>query len=161
MLFKISILKGLSFGIASGIITTLGMMVGLYSGTSSKLAVLGGIITIAVADAFSDAFGIHISEKASTAAERAEIWESTFATFFAKLLFALMFAIPVLLFDLKTAILVSIAWGILLLGLISIMIAKWRKESVFRMVAEHWIMAIVVVLITYYIGQAVAVYFPS
>ena len=46
---------GMSFGLTSGIITTLGLIVGLHSGTHSKLAVIGGILTIAMADAFSDA----------------------------------------------------------------------------------------------------------
>ena len=49
-----SLRVGLSFGLTSGVITTLGLIVGLASGTESKLAVIGGIITIAVADALSD-----------------------------------------------------------------------------------------------------------
>ena len=53
----------MSFGLTSGIITTLGLIVGLHSGTHSKLAVIGGILTIAMADAFSDALGIHVSEE--------------------------------------------------------------------------------------------------
>ena len=39
---------------------TLGLMVGLHAGTHSMPAVLGGILTIAVADAMSDALGIHV-----------------------------------------------------------------------------------------------------
>ena len=61
---KLSIRKGFSFGLTSGIITTLGLIVGLYSGTGSKTIVLAGIIVIAVADALSDSVGIHISEEA-------------------------------------------------------------------------------------------------
>jgi len=53
----------MSFGLTSGIITTLGLIVGLHSGTHSKLAVIGGILTIAMADALSDALGIHVSEE--------------------------------------------------------------------------------------------------
>ena len=52
---EVSIKKGVSFGLTSGTITTLGLMVGLYSGTQSRLVVLGGIVTIAIADALSDA----------------------------------------------------------------------------------------------------------
>ena len=44
---------GFSFGITSAIITTLGLMVGLHSGTHSKLVVIGGVLTIAIEDAFS------------------------------------------------------------------------------------------------------------
>ncbi len=134
---------------------------GLYSGTSSEVAVLGGIVTIAVADALSDAFGIHISEKSSSANEKAEIWEATLATFLAKLVFALLFAIPVLLFDLKMAIWVSVVWGLFLLAIISIMIAIWRKESKLKMVMEHWAMAIFVLFLTYYIGVGVSIVFQT
>jgi len=45
--------SGLSFGVTSGVITTFGLMIGLYSGTNSRLAVVGGILIIAFADAFS------------------------------------------------------------------------------------------------------------
>ncbi|MCW1309363.1 MAG: hypothetical protein QXP04_01585, partial [Candidatus Nanoarchaeia archaeon] len=69
--------KGFSFGLVSGIITTLGLIVGLHSGTHSKLAVLGGIMTIAVADAFSDALGVHISEESEIKHSTREIWTST------------------------------------------------------------------------------------
>ena len=62
-MFKHSLRIGFSFGLTSGIITTLGLMVGLHAGTHSRLAVIGGILTIAIADAFSDALGIHISEE--------------------------------------------------------------------------------------------------
>ncbi|GAI31399.1 unnamed protein product, partial [marine sediment metagenome] len=38
---KHSIKTGFSFGLTSGIITTLGLMVGLHSSTGSKLVVIG------------------------------------------------------------------------------------------------------------------------
>ena len=63
---KISIRKGLGFGLTSGVITTLGLLVGLNAGTHSKKIVLGGILLIAIADALSDALGIHISEEAGS-----------------------------------------------------------------------------------------------
>ena len=43
--------SGISFGLTSGVITTLGLMVGLQSGTQSRLAGVGGVRTIAIADA--------------------------------------------------------------------------------------------------------------
>jgi hypothetical protein len=42
-----SLRTGLSFGLTSGIITTLGLMVGLHAFSGSKLVVVGGILTIA------------------------------------------------------------------------------------------------------------------
>jgi hypothetical protein len=113
---KHSLKTGFSFGSTSGIITTLGLMVGLHAGTRSKLAVMGGILTIAIADAFSDALGIHISEESENKHTTKEIWESTAATFLSKFVFAITFLVPVLWLELPTAIVVSVAWGLSLLG---------------------------------------------
>ena len=74
---KHSIKKGFSFGLTSGVITTLGLIVGLHSGTHSKLVVIGGVLVIAVADALSDALGIHISEESENKHTQREIWEAT------------------------------------------------------------------------------------
>ncbi len=152
---KLSYAKGLSFGVASGIVTTLGLMVGLYSGTHSKLAVLGGILTIAVADAMSDAFGIHLSEESEKGNKSGHVWEAALATFLTKFIFAMSFAVPVLFLDLRMAVIVSIAWGLLLIAIVSILIARWRKESCVLQVGEHIGIALFVIFVTYYLGTFV------
>lgn len=144
---------GISFGLTSGIITTLGLMVGLHAGTHSKLIVIGGILTIAIADAFSDALGIHISEESESKHTQKEIWQSTISTFFSKLIFALSFVIPVLLFGLSTAILVSVIWGLSLLGIFSFRIAKEQKVRPWKVILEHLIVAIAVIIVTNYLGD--------
>lgn len=158
---KHSLEVGFSFGITSGIITTLGLMVGLHSGTHSKLAILGGILTIAVADAFSDALGIHISEESENKHSKRQIWESTFFTFLSKFIFALIFIIPVLLFELSTAIIVSIILGLVLLGIFSFLIAKREKAKPLGIVLEHLTIAIIVVIITHYVGDFVGKVFGA
>lgn len=157
---RASIEKGFSFGITSGIITTLGLMVGLYSGTASKTAVLGGIITIAIADALSDALGIHISEE-SVNQNHSHVWAATLATFLAKFIFALTFILPVWFLDLKLAVFVSICWGLFLLIFVNYAIARQRKEKALSLILEHVIIAIAVVVITYFTGEWVAKIFNN
>jgi hypothetical protein len=84
----------MSFGLTSGVITTLGLLVGLSAGTSSRTAVVAGILTIAVADSLSDALGIHMSEESEGVHAPREVWVATLATFGAKLVMALTFATP-------------------------------------------------------------------
>ena len=145
---------GFCFGLTSAIITTLGLMVGLHSGTHSRLAVLGGILTIAVADAFSDALGIHISEESENRHTRKEIWSSTVSTFISKLFFALTFVVPVLLLpQLLTAIFVNIAWGLSLLAILSFFIAKWSKAKTWEVVCEHVGIALAVIVLTHFVGD--------
>ena len=153
MNLKHSLKIGLSFGLTSGIITTLGLIVGLHSGTHSKFVVLGGILTIAIADAFSDAMGIHISEESESKHTSKEIWESTISCFLSKLFFALIFIIPVLMFELTTAILISVILGLFILGILSFSLAGDRKTERRRVVAEHLIIALAVIVITHYVGD--------
>jgi VIT1/CCC1 family predicted Fe2+/Mn2+ transporter len=150
---KHSIKTGLSFGLTSAIITTLGLMVGLHSGTKSKLVVVSGILIIAIADAFSDALGIHISEESENKHTTKEIWESTIATFLAKFVFASTFIIPLLLFTLNTAIVVSVLYGLALLSLLSLYMAKEQGEKPWKVIAEHLVIVVVVVLLTHYVGE--------
>ena len=148
-----SIKTGLSFGLTSGIITTLGLMVGLYSSTHSKLVVIGGILTIAIADAFSDAFGIHFSEESENKHTTIEIWQSAISTFFSKFAIALTFIIPLLLLQLSIAVVVSVIWGFSVLAIFSFYIAKEQKAKPWRMITEHLIIAFVVIVITHYVGD--------
>ncbi len=150
---KQSLKTGFSFGLTSGTITTLGLMVGLHSGTHSKLVVIGGILTIAIADAFSDALGIHISEESKNKHTIKEIWESTISTFVSKFVFAVTFIIPVLLFPLTTAIIVSIVWGLSILGIFSFYIAKEQKINCWKVIIEHLLIALMVIGITHYVGN--------
>lgn len=127
-------------------------MVGLHSGTQSALVVIGGILTIAIADAFSDALGIHIAEESENKHTTKEIWESTISTFLFKFIFSSTFIVPILLFQLSTAIMVSVIWGLSLLGLFSYQIAKEQKVKPWKVVMEHLIVALMVIAITHYVG---------
>ena len=153
---KNSIRIGLSFGLTSAVITTLGLMVGLHSGTGSKLVVLGGIFTIAIADAFSDALGIHISEESENVHTTRQIWGATIATFMTKFIFALTFVVPVLLLPLFTAMVVSLAWGFSIITVLSYTMAKAQGVGPWKIVGEHLFIAIVVISITHWVGDWVA-----
>jgi VIT1/CCC1 family predicted Fe2+/Mn2+ transporter len=150
---------GLCFGLTSAIITTLGLIVGLHSGTHSKIVILGGILTIAIADAFSDALGIHVSEESENVHSKKEIWTSTISTFFTKFLFALTFIVPVLFIELSVAIVVSVIWGLSMLAILSLTISKEKKENPWESIAEHLIIALVVIFITHYVGDILSTLF--
>jgi len=154
-----SIKTGLSFGLTSGIITTLGLMVGLHSGTHSRIVVTGGVLTIAIADAFSDALGIHMSEETENKHSSREIWQSTGVTFFAKFFFALTFLVPLLLFELITAIIVSLAWGLSLLAIFSYYIARKQNKNPWKVIGEHLFIALIVITATHYAGDWISTTF--
>jgi VIT1/CCC1 family predicted Fe2+/Mn2+ transporter len=150
---------GFNFGVTSGIITTLGLIVGLHSGTHSKLVVIGGILIIAIADAFSDALGIHISEESENKHSPKEIWESTISTFISKFIFTLTFLLPILLLELSTAIIFSLIWGLLVLAILSFNIAKEQQKKPLKIILEHMIIAFLVIITTHYVGDWISATF--
>lgn len=153
---KHSLKTGFSFGVTSAIITTLGLIVGLNSSTHSLKVVISGILSIAIADAFSDAMGIHMAEEAENVHTTLEIWEATLSTFFTKFIFTLIFIIPFLLFSMSTSILICIGWSFLIIMLGSIYITREQGIKSYRPVFEHLFIAVVVIIVTYYVGNWIA-----
>ena len=144
---------GLFFGATSGVITTIGLLTGLHAGTQSLAAVLGGILVIAVADAMSDALGIHLAEEANPATDHRHVWSATISTFITKFVFAGSFAIPLLLLPLQQAVWVSIAWGMVVIVVLSFFLAKAQGERPFPVIAEHLSIAVAVVILSHLIGS--------
>lgn len=151
-----SVSKGVGFGITSGVITTLGLITGLYSATGSRIVVIGGVISIAIADAFSDALGIHISEESEGEHNEKEIWKSTLYTFFTKFVIAFTFIIPFLLFSLDTAMIVGIGWGLVITIIYNWIISIKQNKNALYVIGEHLLIMILVIVITYYVGDFIA-----
>jgi len=100
----------------------------LSAGTRSVLAVIGGIISIAVADGLSESMGMHVSRK-SEGKHPTYVLESTFATLTAKFIVTMTFAVPVILIDLSTAVMINIVWGLFLLTVLSYFVSENKKEK--------------------------------
>lgn len=156
---KRSVKIGFSFGLTSGIITTLGLIVGLHSSTNSRFVIIGGILTIAIADAFAESMGIHISQETEHYIPKKEIWEATVCTFISKFLFSSLFIIPILLLELHAAILISIMIGLYLIIIVSIAIARERNEKPWKVIAEHIAISILVIVLTHYVGKLISILF--
>ncbi len=143
---------GIFFGATSGVITTIGLIVGLHAGTQSLVAVLGGILVVAIADALSDAMGIHLAQEADPESTHDHIWAATIWTFLTKLVVALTFALPLLWLPLQTAVIVCVSWGLLVITLLSAYLAHIQGVKALTVITEHLGIAIVVVTVSYFIG---------
>ena len=141
-----------SFGATSAIITNLGLIIGLDSLDHPKLSIVGGILVIAIADNISDSVGIHIYQESECIADR-EVWFSTLSNFFTRVLVSLTFIILVLALPIKLAVFCSIAWGLLLLTLMSYTIAKGRGVNPYKAILEHISIAILVIIASSFVGK--------
>lgn len=149
----------MGFGLTSATITTLGLMTGLESSTGSRLVLIGGILTIAVADSCSDALGVHVAKESEGNFSNKEVWQATFFTFLFKAIFACTFVVSVLLFPVHTAMYFAFAWGAIILILQSYRLAKSEKKKVFPVIREHLSIALVVMVVSFYLGRWIAYYF--
>ncbi len=143
---------GLYFGFTSGVITTLGLIVGLNSGTHSLQAVVGGIVLIAIADASSDATGIHLSQEADPNIVERTVWLATLSTFISKFIVSISFLVPVLLLPLSTAIVAAVVWGLLIIVMLSIGIARNQETRATPVVVEHCVITLAVIGVSHYVG---------
>lgn len=154
-----AIWSGVSFGVTSAVITTLGLIIGLYAGTGSVSIILAGLLTIAIADSFSDALGVHLSQESNNLNSDADIWRATISAFISKFFFALTFIPPFLFLTLKLALVVAILWGMFLIGLLSFKIAQRSGQKVYKVVLEHYFIAIVVLFLSDLAGRFIRYYF--
>lgn len=162
--YKHQIVTAASFGLTSGVISALGMMVGLQSATGSKLVVVTGIIIMAIADGLADAAGMHLSEEAEAEKgrnkhTRKEVWLVTLLTMASVIGVVLTFAVPIILLPLGTAVLAAVLWGMLLLILLNYYVAKSNGENPVKMIAEHLLLAIALIIISNWVGSLIALAF--
>lgn len=148
-------ISGVFFGTGSGVITTLGLIVGLFAGTESLAAVMGGILVIAISDSMSDAFGMHLAEEARPDSTTRSVWMATLATFLTKFVMASTFVLPLLILPLEQAVIACLIWGVIVLTAISIFIARQQGESVLPVVTEHLGFATLVMVLSWLAGIGV------
>lgn len=133
---------GTIFGTYSGIITGLGLMLGMYGGDLKKKAYIVGLISIALSDSFSDAFGMYNATGHS-------ITES-FYTFLNKFIYPLLMIIPFFIFTIKNAVMINIIIGSMVIAIISYKLLGDIKE-VIRNLVLTWI----VITLVYYAGMVI------
>jgi predicted adenylyl cyclase CyaB len=145
----------LSFGISSGVLTTLGIIVGMNSATASEAAVIGGIAIIAFCDSLSDSMGIYASKRSERGNSSKNAFTSALYTFIGKVIFTMSFMIPFIIFSFGAAVIASIVWGLALLTFVSFEIAFMHEENYFLTIFKNLGTAGVIIIASHYIGHLI------
>jgi len=146
----------MTFGVISGVLTTSGVLVGMESATSSRLSVIAAILTVAIADSCSDAFGIYMSKRSERGGSQGTGCRYALGTLMGKFVLPLTFIAPLLLFTLEKGVWVALGWGAVVLTLLSLEGAVVRKESSAKVVACNLGLGIFIVLLSWFAGSALA-----
>jgi VIT1/CCC1 family predicted Fe2+/Mn2+ transporter len=150
--------KSYIFGSAAAIITNTSLIVGLGSARAGKGPIIGGLLTIALADNISDSLGFHLYNETDRSGARLTVL-ATSLYFASRLLVSSSFVAIVLILSVPQAILVAIVWGLLLLTLLSYLITKSNRKNSLREIARHVLVAVVVISLSRVVGSLIAEHF--
>lgn len=145
----------MTFGITSGILTALGLLVGVAFATGERLAVIAAIVTIAVADSGSDAFGVYMTRIAERGTSRRTALRHALLTVVGKFCFPLTFLVPIVTLPLSTAIWVDVVWGLIALSTLSTEQAIVAHESIGKTICRNVGLAIGIIAFSGLAGAAV------
>ncbi len=121
-------LENYTLGSSAVIITNVSLIVGLGSAQAGKGLILGGLLTVALADNISDSLGIHLYKESEGRGERLSSL-ATVLNFLSCLLVSLSFIDIVLIWPTSQAVIIGIVWALLLLTLISYLITRGNHEN--------------------------------
>ncbi|MFC1640973.1 CYTH domain-containing protein [Patescibacteria group bacterium] len=148
----------LTFGITSGILTTVGVLVGMCAATPERIAIVAAIVAIAVADSFSDAFGIYMCKMSDRGNNRKAALRYAAGTFAGKCFFPLTFVVPILYLPIKIGIGIDLAWGGTVLALLSAEQAIVAQKSIGKTVGQNMGLAVLIIAAATTGGMLVARY---
>jgi vacuolar iron transporter family protein len=143
-----------SFGSTSAIITNIAIIIGLDTAANARLAIIGSLLVVAIADNISDSLGIHVYQE-SEGLNRKKIWILTITNFLSRLITSLGFVAIILVFPLNIAIVLSVIYGLLILSVVSYIIALSRKINPWPTVLEHLLIAVIVIIVSKLFGYLI------
>lgn len=147
----------LTFGITSGVMTTIGLLAGMNSATGAKLPIVASIAVIACADSLSDSFGMFMSKLGERGTSKIKAFRFALGTLAGKFFFPLTFLLPIMLFDsLSLSVWVDIAWGLLVLSILTIEQAIVKEESIKRNLLQNLELATLSMGLSSLIGRLIA-----
>lgn len=141
----------ISFGGTAAIVTSMSLILGLDAAASSRQSITSVLLIVAVADNLSDSLSVHVYQEAEQLESR-EAFRSTLANFVTRLLVALSFVVLVITLPRDVLVAVTLAWGFLLLALLTFGIARARGARVGKEIAKHVVIAAIVIVTSRWLG---------
>lgn len=145
-------LSRFSFGITSAIVTSLALMLGLDQTSDPKSSIIGALMIIAVADNIADSLGIHVYRESQIPEVGADPRVYTVSNFLTRLGVMMVFIALVWALPLTYATVISVAVGLTILTILSYYIALYQKVHPLRSILEHLVVAVLVIILSHFLG---------
>jgi len=156
---KDDIRQGIFFGINAGVITTCGLISGLVQTNISINILIISIISLAISDSASEAYGLYLSKKAKDITDFSSgPLYSLLSLFLSKFIIVISFLIP-LLFTKNLKVFKNmtwvLGWGVFILIILDLQLCKMRNESFWSYFIPHVGVLLIVVFLTKYFGNLI------
>ena len=146
-------IQGLTFGIMDGVITCLGVIMGL-SAAGSKVFLLLAVLSVGLADAMADAAAFHVGQETEKNHKKKEVRKATVLTFIGVFGGFLLLGIPILFLELFQAILVSGVAGMAILAVLGYWVAALNPDHHRgRLMWEYVAMGLFVAIVSFLVGR--------
>ena len=151
--------QGMFFGANSGILTTAGLLSGLVQTRITKNYIIVSIISLAIADSISEAYGMYISKKAENVEDDSQnpIYALS-GLLIMKFSIVISFLIPFIFSNDLTYfknLYWIIGWSLFLISIVDYNISSLREESVISYLIPHIVVLFSVIYLTQYFGKMI------
>jgi hypothetical protein len=150
-------LPAVSFGAASAIVTSMGMIIGFGAASISKSTIIAGLLVVGLADNVTDSLSIHIYQESERLEQKAA-FRATIGNFATRFVISLSFMVLVFAFSSTNMLLACLGWGVLLLVSLTWFVAKNRNANVFTEVFKHLTVAAAVIAASLATGTFISSY---
>ena len=151
--------QGFVFGTNSGVLTTTGVISGLVQTEISKLFLIVSIISLAISDSISEAYGMYLSKKAQNISDKSNgPLYALISLMIVKFFVVISFLIPLLFTkDLKVFKNMTwvLGWGVFLLFILDYQLCVMRNESFWSYFIPHIGVLLFVIFLTKYFGNLI------
>ena len=156
--------QGVAFGTMDGLITILGVVIGIASATENSGAVVITGLVAGLANAFGNTFGFYASELAERAehiqenqhiSSMTETRRSTFFAFVHSLASTIVIVAPFALLGLTSAMTASLILALALLFALGALVGKFSHASPWRFGIRYVLLGLAGAALSFVVGQAV------
>jgi len=156
--------QGVAFGTMDGLITILGVVIGIASATqNSELVVISGFVA-GLANAFGNSFGFYASELAERAehiqenqhvSSMAETRRSTLLAFVHSIASTLVIVAPFVILGLMYAMITSLILALVLLFALGALVGKFSHASPWKFGIRYVLLGLAGATLSFMVGAAV------
>ena len=156
--------QGVAFGTMDGLITILGVVIGIASATESSRAVVISGLVAGIANAFGNSLGFYASELAERAehiqenqhvSSMTETRRSTILAFVHSLVSTIVIVAPFALFGLTFAMTVSLILALTLLFALGTLVGRFSHASPWRFGIRYVLLGLAGAALSFVVGEAV------